>query len=169
MARFNDCLERLFDREGRVDTEVAGDPDTSWGVTQDTYDSWRRFHGLPLQDVDLGTPTEFTAIYRERFWDACKCPSLPKPLDEIVFDVAVNSGQGAAIRLLQEALGGIVIDGIVGSKTLMAAQASETDVVAARMIRGRVNQYTVLALTNPKKRHLLMGWLHRVGKLLVSL
>jgi lysozyme family protein len=169
MARFDVCFEQLLDREGRSTKEPAGDLDTSWGVTQPVYNTFRRSRGLPEQDVDLGTPTEFRVIYREYFWNANKCDRLPDPLDAIVFDVAVQSNGAVAGRLLQESLGGLVIDGQIGSKTLMAAAACDPIVTAGRMMKGRINQYIVLALTNPAKYPNLLGWLHRCGKLLLPL
>lgn len=169
MSRFEQCLEQLFDREGRSTSEPAGDPNTSWGVTQSIYDTWRRRRQLPERNVDLGTRDEFFAIYFEYFWTPCKCADLPEPLDAIVFDVAVQSNGTVAGRLLQEAVGGLIIDGAIGPKTVMAAQLADPLVTAGRMVKGRINQYIVLALTSPERHGNLLGWLHRVGKLLVSL
>lgn len=169
MARFEVCYEALLYREGRSTSEPPGDPDTSFGVTQAVYDTWRRKHNLPTRDVDLGEIAEFRAVYFEFFWLPNKCGSLPVPLDAIVFDVAVQSNGSVAARLLQESIGGLIIDGSIGPKTIMAAQLADPLVTAGRMVKGRINQYIVLALTDAKRYANLLGWLHRVGKLLVSL
>lgn len=169
MLRFDVCYEALLDREGRSDDEADGDPDTSFGVTQPIYDRWCAIRGLPGGDVDDADPADLKALTFEMFWVANKCHELPLPLDAIVFDVAFNSTPQAAARLLQEAVGGVVIDGKIGSKTITAAHGADPLVIAARMLKGRINQYVVIAMTNPKKYRFLRGWLRRVGKLLLSL
>lgn len=167
MTRFEECLEFVLGREGGL-SEPAGDPDTAYGITQPVYDVFRSKRNLAKRDVDLIERHEVDAIYRSSYWTAAKCDQLEAPLDLVMFDTAVNSGVGAAGRMLQEALGaGLIIDGVIGSKTLMAAAMADPLVTAARMIKGRVNKYVVLALSG--KRHVLLGWLHRLGHLLQAL
>lgn len=43
-------------------------------------------------------------IYRDAFWDQCRCDALPAALRLPVFDAAVNSGCTRSIRWLQEAV-----------------------------------------------------------------
>jgi lysozyme family protein len=167
VARFDECLDFVLDREGGT-SEPAGDPDTAYGITQPTFTAYLTKRGLPVRDVDTITQPEYEDIYRTSYWRAAKCDDLPKPIDLVMFDTAVNSGVGAAGRLLQEALGqGLVIDGVIGTKTLMAAAMADPLVVAARMVKGRINKYVVLALSG--KRHVLKGWLRRLGHLLQAL
>ena len=60
------------------------------------------------------------AIYKEKYWTACKCEELPEALAFMLFDAAVNQGQTQAIRMLQRTLN-IPADGIVGPETVAAA------------------------------------------------
>lgn len=77
---------------------------TNMGITQATYDRWRRSQGLPTRPVREISMEEVRAIYRDRYWEplparyAEKDPALALAL----FDLAVNSGVGTAIRALQE-------------------------------------------------------------------
>jgi lysozyme family protein len=72
---------------------------TNMGITQRTA----RAHGykgsmrrLPLSVAET--------IYREAYWDQCRCDELPPALRLPVFDAAVNSGPVRSIRWLQESV-----------------------------------------------------------------
>lgn len=77
---------------------------TNLGVTQATYDKWRKLQGLPLQSVRLITPVEAGRIYKAEYWDTANCDALPSGVDYCVFDFAVNSGPGRANRFLRHVL-----------------------------------------------------------------
>ena len=94
---------------------------TNFGVTQIKYDEWRHAQGLGLQSVTLIAATEVAAIYKS-MWDAVSGDQLPGGVDYCVFDFGVNSGPARAVRYLQRALN-VVVDGVLGPKTLAAAQA----------------------------------------------
>ena len=104
---------------------------TNRGVTQRTYDNHRRRHGLPPRDVRSITEEEVAAIYRNQYWDAVRADDLPDGVAYCVFDAAVNSGPGRAVRWLQSIIGAGV-DGVVGDETIgMAVAASPRDLIDA--------------------------------------
>lgn len=166
MSRFDECLEFVLDHEGRTTAEASGDINTSFGITQPVYDEWRRARQLPEQNVDLGTPEEFRAIYLERYWVPAKCSDIPAPLDLIHFDSAVNLGLGTANRMLQTALNVGIVDGVIGPRTIGAAKLADPYTIAARYCNLRVTRYIVISQTKPQLKKFLRGWLHRVGDLL---
>ncbi len=72
---------------------------TNRGITQATYNAWRRDRGEPLRSVAEIGEEEIRAIYRERFWipaaaywDAAGHPGIALYL----FDAAVQHGVGTA-------------------------------------------------------------------------
>ena len=96
---------------------------TNQGVTQRTYDAWRRSQGLPTRDVYLMADAERDAIYKGEYWTPVRGDDLPVGLDFCVFDAAVNSGVGQAGVWLQNALGDHyagTVDGVIGAKTMQA-------------------------------------------------
>lgn len=59
-------------------------------------------------------------IYTKNYWAPIKADQLPDHLRFHVFDAAVNSGVGQAIKWLQRAAG-VAQDGVIGPRTLSAA------------------------------------------------
>jgi lysozyme family protein len=134
---YTKALARVLVYEGgSVDDPADPGGRTNQGVTQRTYDAYRRSQGLPARDVYVMTSTERDAIYRRSYWDLVRGDDLPAGVDLAVFDAAVNSGVGQAIKWLQAALGDHYQgqrDGVMGAKTLQAVQdfGDEGDLVTA--------------------------------------
>ena len=77
---------------------------TNLGITQGTYNSWRKSNKLPSKDVKSITEGEATAIYKKNYWDASGAGKLAKTnpaLAQVHFDTAVNMGVGRASQLLK--------------------------------------------------------------------
>ena len=85
---------------GRSDNPADPGGRTMCGVTQRTYEDWRRRHGSPPRNVFESTSAERAAIFCEEFWDSVHGDTLPAGVDLAVFDLAVNSGPGTAREIL---------------------------------------------------------------------
>ncbi|PYE83778.1 glycoside hydrolase family 108 protein [Pseudoroseicyclus aestuarii] len=122
-TRFDRALPLVLAHEGGYANDPA-DPGgaTMRGVTQATYDAWRRLQGQAPRDVRALTGAELRAIYRRQYWDAVQADVLPPGLGYALFDAAVNSGPARAARWLQQAAGmpAQEVDGVVGARTLAA-------------------------------------------------
>jgi lysozyme family protein len=70
------------------------------------------------------TPADIAPLYEKNFWASCRCSELPEGLDYALYDLAVNSGVGRAIRFLQMVLG-IRADGVIGAETMRAINSSD--------------------------------------------
>jgi lysozyme family protein len=101
---FEACLDFTLHYEGGyVDNPLDPGGATNRGVTRATL---ARFRGRPVSKADvmaLGRD-EAAAIYRKFYWDVVAGDDLLPGVDAVVFDHAVNSGPGAAIRALCNAL-----------------------------------------------------------------
>ena len=73
---------------------------TNMGVTRATL---ARVRGRPVSKAEVASLTRAEAadIYRKFYWDAVSADALPSGVDAVVFDHAVNSGPGAAMRMLR--------------------------------------------------------------------
>ena len=116
------ALKQVLKYEGgKVDDPRDPGGRTAYGVTQDTYNAWRKKQNLPTTDVYNISQTEVAAIYRQEYWDRISGDSLPSGVDFAVFDYAVNSGVSRAAKTLQ-AVVGVTQDGVIGPATIQAAK-----------------------------------------------
>lgn len=117
-SNFESSLSLVLKDEGGYVND-ARDPGgaTNLGITQRTYDLYRRGIGKPVQDVRQISQDEVESIYRRGYWNACRCDELPAGLDYTVFDAAVNSGPAQAAKWLQR-IAGAIVDGKIGPQTL---------------------------------------------------
>ena len=137
---------------------------TNKGVTQRVYNDWRVRQGMPARDVRQITDDEVHAIYEAGYWTPPRCDLLPRPLDLVQFDTAVNMGVGRAVRMLQASLG-CGVDGDFGPGTRRAAEACDAGAAVAAYCDRREAYYRGLAQKNPKVAVFLTGWMNRLDAL----
>ena len=98
---------------------------TNLGVTQRVWEEWIG-HGVDEKQMRVLTPLMVKPLYKRKYWDAVRADDLVAGVDYCVFDVAVNSGPGRAIKFLQSCVG-VTPDGGFGPLTLAAVKDSEED------------------------------------------
>jgi lysozyme family protein len=98
---------------------------TNLGVTKKVWEEWVG-HDVAEKEMRNLTPTMVASLYKRKYWDACRADELVSGLDYCVFDVAVNSGVGRAIKLLQQTVGATP-DGGYGSITAALVKEAEKD------------------------------------------
>ena len=128
---FNVCFDLMLAHEGGyIDHPKDPGGRTNHGVTQRVWEEWL---GRPVSEKEMRalTPTMVKPLYKRKYWDACRADDLVAGVDYVVFDVAVNSGPGRAIKFLQSCVGATV-DGGFGPATLAAVKKAEED--PARLI-----------------------------------
>lgn len=154
---FDQAFHTLLGHEGGYSNDPA-DPggETMWGVTEEVA----RKSGYQGAMRDL--PVELAkSIYRAKYWDAVRAAELPSAVRYSMFDAAVNSGPGQAIRWLQRALG-VADDGKLGPITLAAAAQAPADALARKMLGQRLEFMTNLSTWPTFGR----GWARRIAALL---
>jgi lysozyme family protein len=128
---FDKCLELMLKHEGGY-VNHPQDPGgmTNLGVTRRVWEEWL---GRPVSEKEMRnlTPTMVKPLYKRKYWDAVRADDLVSGVDYAVFDVAVNSGPGRAIKFLQSCVG-VTADGGFGPRTLAAVKVAEQD--PARLI-----------------------------------
>lgn len=92
---------------------------TNKGVTQRTYNAWRKRQKQAARSVRSITGSEIKAIYKRNYWNRVRGDGLPAGLDYAVFDFGVNSGPTRAAKFLQRIVG-TTVDGTIGPMTLKA-------------------------------------------------
>lgn len=128
---FNTSFEKLLQSEGGF-VNHPSDPGgaTNMGVTQRVWEEWMG-HAVDTNAMKRLTPAMVKPLYKRKYWDKVSGDDLPSGLDYCVFDAAVNSGPGRAVKWLQQILG-VTQDGVIGPKTLAAIRASNLKQVIAQ-------------------------------------
>jgi len=134
---------------------------TNRGITQATYDAYLKSIGAQPHSVKEIHDEEVEAIYRVNYWNSCRCDEVPWPLSLAVFDCAVNSGPRQSVRLLQQAAGNLIIDGVIGPKTIAACQA----LPASKVVDQREDFVRRIVEHDPTQQVFLRGWLSRLAAL----
>ena len=173
MSRFDECLKFVLEREGGYcDHPSDRGCATNKGITQRVYDEFRNSRGWPMQPVKFILPDEVASIYRSRYWDVCLCDRLPKPIDLVVFDGAVNHGPKQSAKFLQRAVGADD-DGFVGQKTIDAVvsdvKAGMLETVFNHIIAQREYFYDQLVKRDPTQTVFRNGWQNRLNELKSSM
>lgn len=163
MQSVRQMAEAIVTREGGY----VNDPDdpggaTNFGVTIGTM----RQLGLDLDRDGRITPSDVRALSRDqatdifldRYFHDPRISELPEILWETVFDMQVNAGSNA-IKILQRLLNrmgqGVSVDGVIGPRTIAAAQEAARlapDHLADAYGIARRNYYFALADRRPASR-----------------
>ena len=77
--------------------------------------------------------------------------------------MSVNSGPDRALRMLQQAVGVNLVDGIFGPATMKAVAAMASTDIVTRLNRARRAFYRSLVDRDPSQGRFITGWLNRVA------
>lgn len=156
MTWFDQCFDKLIAHEGGyVSHEKDPGGETNFGISKRAY---------PQVDIKNLTRDAAKAIYKTDFWDRAQCDRLPPTLAYLLFDAAVNSGIGQAIRFLQRAIG-TADDGVLGPLTLAAVQRFDAESLCARFLGQRLDFMTRLSTFD----YFGKGWSRRIADQLKGL
>lgn len=150
------AISFVLDAEGgySLDPNDLGG-ETNMGISHRRY---------PDEDIKGMTKDRAMFLYKRDFWEACRCDELPSSLAIAVFDASVNQGEGAAKRMLQIALGGLEVDGIIGDKTIAAAFKSGRAALR-RFMAQRMARYMRIVMKNPSQDAFTLNWSNRLMRL----
>lgn len=154
---FDTAFTALLKHEGLY-SDHAADPGgkTMYGITEAVAREVGYRGDMRELPLDLAK-----RIYKDRYWDTVKAEQLPPAVRYVVFDAAVNSGPGQAAKWLQRALG-VADDGVIGPRTLAAANAANPDALKMRMLGQRLRFMAGLSNWPAFSR----GWAIRIASLM---
>lgn len=134
--------------------ELHTDPGglTKWGISK---------RANPDLDIASLTREQAQEVYYERYWLAVDAYKFSWPLNLHLFDAAVNQGVVAAKKMLQQSVGGLAVDGIIGRKTTARINSMDQDEVSALFLAQRALRYFGTRHFDTYGR----GWLARLFRL----
>lgn len=103
------------------------------------------------------------AFYRIEFWDEVHGDELPWKMAVAVFDFAIHSSPKKATRYMQNVLG-VVVDGIIGQKTVKAAHDQGEEAVV-ELLMARTEFLHKIMVAKPSQRVWARNWFRRMFKL----
>ena len=154
---FDTAFDLLITHEGGFSNH-PDDPGgaTMYGVTETVA----RANGYQSAMRDM--PLSFAKqVYKAMYWDTCRCDAMPDVLRYPLFDAAVNSGPGQAIKWLQAAVG-VKVDGAIGPVTQQAVNMAAPQVLRQKMIGNRLRFMTELKNWPSFSK----GWARRIASIL---
>lgn len=153
---FDQAFERLIGHEGGyVDNPKDPGGETKFGISKRSY---------PGEDIKGLTLDRAKAIYKRDFWGPSGCEAVPDAIKFDLFDMAVNSGCGTAIKTLQRAAGSAP-DGLLGPNTLQAINSIPAQRLAARFNGQRLEFMAALPTWPAFGR----GWARRIASNLMEI
>ena len=165
----NESFNRAFEIVLRFEGGYVYDPDDPGGETK--YGISKRQY--PHLDIKNLTKEQAKEIYYSDYWLRAKCHLLPYGLDIYHFDTSVNVGIRRANKFLQTAInqasptGHIVVDGIIGPKTLGMLKQLSPGSVLSEYACIRSDYYVRLAKRKSLQKF-LRGWIRRSIKVFAA-
>lgn len=154
---FQRSMVYLMEFEGHDKVVVDTGGLTKWGISQKAF---------PSVDIAALTYEQASELYKQHYWNRCRCDDLPSPLAFLVFDCAVNQGSFTAIKTLQRALG-VSPDGVLGTESMLEIKKASLDEASMRDLLvafqcQRAGAY--LRLNNSAEEMYEKGWITRLLK-----
>jgi lysozyme family protein len=152
--RFNKFIAVILRHEGGY----VNDPDdkgseTNMGISSKQY---------PNLDIKNLTIDQVKEIYYEDYYLKLRLDLVKLDLLALhLFDMGVNAGIKRAVILLQQLLGMLVTDGIIGPHTVQEIDLYKGDIIAD-YIKERIEYYTKISLIGNNAKF-LVGWIKRVN------
>lgn len=164
MPNFNLCIAWCLQFEdpqlsGVVENLNDGAGRTRFGITE----NYTRIDPS-FWVVDKDTALSMAKAYYEvNYWRASSADLLSYDAPAaVLLDASINCGVGTAVLFLQRSAQ-VVTDGIVGPKTLAAANALDGHDLAVRIRAQQEQYYRNLVVKRPELSRFLRGWLARAA------
>jgi len=163
IENFDAAINHTLQEEGGY-VNHPSDPGgmTNLGVTKRVWEEWVG-HEVDEKQMRNLTKADVVPLYQRKYWNACRCSELPNGLDLCVFDTAVNSGPGRAIKLLQGCLG-VAADGAIGPNTIAAVSQFKGSALQM-LIEDYCSARQAFLISLPTFGTFGKGWTARVARL----
>lgn len=167
MSRFEEIMETVFKWEGGY-VDHPHDPGgaTNYGITHKVLAKWRGVASVTKKEVRDLTKAEARDIFKARYFDVIKGEHLPKPIDLVMMDGAVNHGAGTMVRFLEDSCG-LTENGrlsVAEAKKVAEFSAEEVLKVAVALAEARKARY----LGHPKAQFFIKGWRNRLDDVMAA-
>jgi lysozyme family protein len=163
MADFNPAFEKMISDEGGYQlTDIPGDRggQTYAGIARKPNPDWAGWAFIDRKD--FGGATQLVRdFYKTNFWDRIRGDDITvQPIAETIFNFAVNTGTGVAIKLAQLIVG-VTPDGTVGPKTIERLNICTTEKFLPAYALAKISRYVQICMKDRSQSKFLLGWCRR--------
>lgn len=156
--RFDRAVQVVLNHEGGYVNDPA-DPggETKYGISKKVYAS------LDIRNLTIDQAKN---VYYRDWWVRFRIGSIQDDaIATKILDTCVNVGARTGITLLQRALQAVgarvVVDGVMGPRTIEAANQVDPRALLTTLRREQANYYQGLIRKNPKLARFERGWMKR--------
>jgi lysozyme family protein len=144
---------------------------TNRGITFATFKlGAEKYLGMEptLENLKNLTVEQAKTLYRKMYWEPMGGPKIMnKQVAHIMFDMAVDSGVGTAVRYMQKTLNNmgnsLAVDGVAGPLTLNAINTANSNELFNNFKTARINFYKAIIANDPTQKVFEQGWMNRVN------
>jgi len=163
LSNYDDSFELLIKAEGGYSNRAQdGGGETNLGVTKA---AWGAYLGRPVEagEMKMLTKEMVKPFYKTEYWDKVQGDLLPKGVDYLAFDFAVNAGVAQCSKFIQRACGA-VDDGHIGPGTLGKLSTMRPWEIVDSVSELKRRFYKDIVERKPDQKIFLAGWLRRVDQ-----
>lgn len=170
MAEFSIAIDFCLQNEGGlVDNRNDHGGITNFGITLPMLQSYRNRQCTDADIINL-TQNEAKLIYQNLFWDRLRISGLSQAIATAILDVAINQGQGTAVRLAQECLGPhFICDGVLGQESLTALDKANPGMFIYSYVGLLQDRFVNIVVNAANQSIFLKGWIRRSLRLFTLL
>lgn len=163
MADFNPAFEKMIHDEGGYQlTDIPGDRGgmTYAGIARKPNPDWAGWAFVDRKD--FGGATQLVReFYKTNFWDRIRGDDIAvQPIAETIFNFAVNTGTGVAIKLAQLIVG-VTPDGAIGAKTVERLNICTAEKFLPAYALAKISRYAQICNKDRSQSKFLLGWINR--------
>lgn len=164
MSRFNEIMDVVFKWEGGY-ADHPNDPGgaTNYGITHKVLAKWRGVTAVTKREVRDLTKEEAARIFKKKYYQEIKGSKIPKPIDLIMMDGAVNHGKKTMVGFLENELGtasnGTLSDSDIEQLDKATQEVSDLIKLAVNLAEARKSRY----LGRPHAATFIRGWRNRLN------
>ena len=164
MADFNPAFEKMLRDEGGMQlTDIPGDRGgmTYAGIARNPNPQWAGWALVDRKEFGGPLTSMVREFYRLNYWDRIRGDELrSQEIAETIFNFAVNTGTGVAIKLAQVIVGAVP-DGGIGPKTVELLNQCTAEKFVPTYALAKIQRYVNICLKDRSQSKFLLGWTRR--------
>ena len=164
MADFTPAFEAMIHDEGGYQlTETAGDRggQTYAGIARKMNPDWIGWSLVDRREFGASLTSMVRDFYRAKFWNPIRGDEInEQAIAETIFNFAVNTGLGPAVKLAQ-VIAGATPDGAIGAKTVELLNQCTAKGFVASYALAKIRRYSDICNRDRSQSKFLLGWINR--------